>query len=295
VAEHHDYFRRSEFRAVTGDDTAPYRYRDAAIDRAQQEVIERLEIWANTAWPNVIIYNTCSILTATNALTAVTGTFTVSQVGTTIRVAGAGAAGVDLVTQITAFTDSTHVTLAANAGTTVTAAATYVDGDGIAAAPRAYVDYLYSVNWPNISLSRVPCITLSSDIVDEEGNTVLSLTDNAYLLESETSIIHWGGSPEKRLDHLTRAVTVSYTYGFTSCPMAVKRPCIAAAKTLLDLNSMLAGGIPPGTTQYVTEGTTITLDPNATGTDGPWAWDRDANVDIHSYWDAERPRRFLIV
>ncbi len=47
-----DYFTRPEFREFIGD-TNEEKYRDAAIDLAQSEVIERLEQWAGSAWPNV--------------------------------------------------------------------------------------------------------------------------------------------------------------------------------------------------------------------------------------------------
>lgn len=49
-----DYFTRAEFREYANDPAgASERYSNADIDRAQAEVIERLEAWAHTAWPNV--------------------------------------------------------------------------------------------------------------------------------------------------------------------------------------------------------------------------------------------------
>lgn len=74
-----------------------------------------------------------SVTIATPATVAVAGTatitinagatnFTAADVGRVVSVAGAGAAGVPLVTTISVFTSGTQVTLAANAATTVTGA-----------------------------------------------------------------------------------------------------------------------------------------------------------------------------
>jgi hypothetical protein len=51
-----DYFTRAALREFVGDTFEPPaepKYSDDAIDAAQSEVIERLEKWAKTAWPNV--------------------------------------------------------------------------------------------------------------------------------------------------------------------------------------------------------------------------------------------------
>lgn len=61
-----------------------------------------------------------SITTGTATLTATEGTFKASDAGKAIKVTGAGVASADLVTTILTYTDSTHVTLNANASTTVT-------------------------------------------------------------------------------------------------------------------------------------------------------------------------------
>lgn len=45
-----DYFTEAEYRAVTGDTKSPYEAEAEDIDRAQEEVIERLEGWARSAW-----------------------------------------------------------------------------------------------------------------------------------------------------------------------------------------------------------------------------------------------------
>ncbi len=68
-----------------------------------------------TSTINVSITSGAAILTSASAL------FSASDIGRTIRVAGAGVAGANLDTKITVFTSNTQVTLANNASTTVTA------------------------------------------------------------------------------------------------------------------------------------------------------------------------------
>lgn len=62
-----------------------------------------------------------SITSGAAALTVVGASFVAADVGKLIIVPGAGAAGVDLYTTILSWTDATHVTLNANAGTTLSA------------------------------------------------------------------------------------------------------------------------------------------------------------------------------
>jgi hypothetical protein len=62
-----------------------------------------------------------AISASTTTLTSATANFTSSDVGKAIRVPYAGAAGVDLITTIAAFTNSTTITLTDAASTTVTA------------------------------------------------------------------------------------------------------------------------------------------------------------------------------
>jgi len=64
---------------------------------------------------------TVSITSGAAILTASIATWTNADIGKTVRVVGAGAAGGNLDTTISGFTSTTQVTLAANAGTTVTA------------------------------------------------------------------------------------------------------------------------------------------------------------------------------
>lgn len=59
------------------------------------------------------------ITTGTNILTSASAGFTSGDVGKAISLKGAGAAGAELLTTISGFTNSTTVTLTANAGTTI--------------------------------------------------------------------------------------------------------------------------------------------------------------------------------
>jgi len=75
---------------------------------------------------------TVSITSGTKLLQATGASFSASDVGKTIFVQSAGAAGAYLQSTISVFTDATHVTLNDNAGTTVTAASksvTYCSDD----------------------------------------------------------------------------------------------------------------------------------------------------------------------
>lgn len=84
---------------------------------------------------------TASITSGAAALTATGATFTAADVGKLIAVPGAGAAGATLISTILAFTDATHVTLANNAGTTLSAVAkTIAYGTNNAAAMQAALD-----------------------------------------------------------------------------------------------------------------------------------------------------------
>lgn len=62
-----------------------------------------------------------SITSGTPTLTAASALFTAADISRTVRVLGAGSAGADLDTTISAFTSTTQVTLTDNAATTVTA------------------------------------------------------------------------------------------------------------------------------------------------------------------------------
>jgi hypothetical protein len=78
-------------------------------------------------------------MTATSAtLTSATANFTAGDVGKLVQVRGAGAAGADLNTTISGFTNSTTVTLTVAAGTTVSAATAVYATDSAAACQSAF-------------------------------------------------------------------------------------------------------------------------------------------------------------
>lgn len=76
--------------------------------------------------------------TSGTSLTSATGLFKASDVGKTVLVSGAGAAGVDLVTTIAGFVSATSVTLAVAASTSVTNAVTAWGTDNTSAFNAAF-------------------------------------------------------------------------------------------------------------------------------------------------------------
>ncbi len=80
----------------------------------------------------VFLYN-CSITSGTATLDCPSGNFSVDDVGKLIEVDGAASSGGRLITTITGFTDSTHVTVGTSASTTTTTAnVVYGTNDGSA-------------------------------------------------------------------------------------------------------------------------------------------------------------------
>jgi hypothetical protein len=71
----------------------------------------------------------CAITATQNILTCSTGNFTSADVGKVAYVYGAGAAGVPLITTVAGFTNSTTVTLTANAATSVASGNAFVGTD----------------------------------------------------------------------------------------------------------------------------------------------------------------------
>lgn len=96
---------------------------------------------------------TGGILTTTTTLAAATSAFTSAMVGKTIKVAGAGVAGADLVTTVASFTSSASIELTDAASTTVVGAAWHVTslistGDFISAADNVTTNQAVTLrNW----------------------------------------------------------------------------------------------------------------------------------------------------
>lgn len=274
-----DYFTRDEFREFTHDLVAPYRYQDADIDRAQDHVIRALEAWANSAWPNIPQLGLGDMTVNDATLTTSSSIFSASDVGASVRVAGAGQGGRDLESTITAFTDSTHVELATAAAVTVTGAAVYASGDGRAAQYRRTSESHLLLRVPQLLLERTPVIEVESISV---GFTPEALS--AWDLDEDTGWVTWGRST---YDPPLEVVRLTYLYGYDECPGAIKAPCMAAAEALLSSDRKM----PQNLERYSTEGSTFIFNVDSLGRP-PWPWAPDASLDLQAYWAPRRPWRF---
>lgn len=267
-----DYFTRAEFRTFANDTAVVPKYSDAAIDRAQAEVIERIEEWSQSAWPNVAADWRGSITTGTAALTLTSGVFAAGDVGKTVRIAGAGAAGADLVTTILTFTDATHVVLANNAGTTVVGALTFKDGDGTAARPRSAVE-TFDGGRDSLVLSHTPLLEVDSLVIRSVTVDPLS-----YAVYDDDGIIGF----DTALQSGRRMAVVTFDFGHTSTPFSVKRPAMQATKSLLD-SAEGRTRIPPNTKRYVTE--TAEFELSTDDADSlVFSWDKSASDALKSFW-----------
>lgn len=276
-----DYFTRDQFREVAGDLGPTVKYKNDDIDRAQEEVIEALEEWAGTAWPNVgVVLGSGGITAAAATLTLVSGTFDENRdVGKEIIVVGAGGSGAELVTTISSVTSTTVAVLAANAGTTVSGAMVkWGDGDGTAQSPRTRTETV-DAKGDVLLLSRHPVIALTTFNRD-----AVAIAADTYNLYPEIGKV-WFDNDQLEA---RRILVVTYTYGFQSCPWSVKRPAILAAKSLLT-GQEGRSAIPAGVTSYTSEGTRFELGEQPKAGEGPWPWDTSASKQIVSFWG---PRRY---
>lgn len=92
------------------------------------------------------IQGTASISSTSHALTCTGAAFTANDVGKTIVIDGAGASGAQLATTISAFTDATHVSITAAAGSTVSSVRiVYGTDDTVAIQNAINAAYNYSV------------------------------------------------------------------------------------------------------------------------------------------------------
>jgi hypothetical protein len=143
-----------------------------------------------------------AITTGTAAFSSATAAFASGDVGKVITVAGAGAAGVALTTTISAFTDGTHVTLATNAGTTVSAARVVFGTDDTAAIKAAFATavanaqaagtYRADVQFQSkIYLCNGP---LTKGDAGSLGNAILPLPLVTATLHKVTLVLHGYGS-----------------------------------------------------------------------------------------------------
>lgn len=109
------------------------------------------------------------ITTGTNTFTSTTAVFVATDVGKTISVTGAGAAGAKLVTTIAGFTSTTVVTLTANAGTTVTGAASEFATDDTTAFQNA-INAASSAHGTAVIPPAVAWYMVGSTTIPDTGN-----------------------------------------------------------------------------------------------------------------------------
>ena len=104
-----------------------------------------------------------SITSGTAVLTSTSNPFTSLMVGAPIAVSGAGTAGATLITTVLSFQNSGQVTLATNAGTTVSGSATitllsyYING-GVLGTSVGGVDFLFPF-LTDLAINQVSLIT----------------------------------------------------------------------------------------------------------------------------------------
>lgn len=267
-----DYFTVDEFREAAGA-LKGARFDEQQIRTAQGQVIAVLERWARSAWPNVTARGTGSMTLGDPTLTATTGTFADADVGKAVRVVGAGASAADLTTTVVSVTDTTHVELADDADTAVTDESFYLDGDGTAASPRQITE-VFDGGAATLFFRRRPVIAVTSMMLDDD---VLDPDD--YYLYADAGYIRLGTEPTQ---HGYRRYTLTYTYGETECPDAVKGPCILATRSLLMQN--LPSQVPANVSQLTTEATTMLFGQFGARDKKPWPWDQEASDQIKAYW-----------
>lgn len=279
-----DYFTVQEYREYAGD-KAGGRFSEDQIREAQAEVVTSLEAWARTAWPNVTARGTGSMTLSDATLTLGTGAFTDADVGQAVRVVGAGTDGADLETTVLSFTDGTHVELTAVAATAVSGAAVYLDGDGTAANLRSTTQE-FEGGTGLLFTSDIPIIAITAFSFTPHNGTTEDLDADDYGVYEAGGVI--------RLDNLVKRASgfysLTYTYGSASCPRVVKRPTLAATRSLLR-EDLAPSKVPSNTAQMTTEATTFVFGTPGTAFSAPWPWDATASEAMRSYWGRFRPRR----
>lgn len=125
----------------------------------------------------------------------------------------------------------------------------------------------------------MPLIAVSTFEVDDTA--VVAGTDYyAYAAEGELRFVGVSGA-------YPRGIQVTYTYGHTSTPWAIKRAAMLATKSLLTQKAGKSK-VPANVSRHTTEGTTFEF--NQEDEDKrPWPWDDDASESVRSYWGSDRP------
>lgn len=118
-----------------------------------------------------------AISTGTAAFTSASGTFSSTDVGRAIIVQGAGASGADLSTTISVVTSATAVTLAANAGTTVSGARYAIEAR-LADTMASHTSFVESTSYSNATRVAWTPGTIANGSVDNSAS-VAAFTINA--------------------------------------------------------------------------------------------------------------------
>lgn len=162
---------------------------------------------------NGIVRQSASITSGSNILTCSSATFTSADVGKQISVSGAGASGVVLCTTISGFTNSTTITLTANASTTVTTAAQIVYGTDDTTAWRNAIAAINTQLGGTIYCSKAGISLLNSSTQGAPLGGNPGLLNLPYLpLNTQTQFITFGiVGPE--------APAWSAGSEFTNCPV----------------------------------------------------------------------------
>lgn len=307
-----DYFTVQEFRDITGDKTSPYRYEDADILRAQDEVITTLESWAGSAWPTVAASRGQSYTTDAfpEQIIAVGGPFgtagpTLIQVGDELRVERAdGANFPDQYVTVTVVISQSQLEVTPDINLVDPPSSNvcnvYKASDTEAIGPRVATEDHFQLPLPVVTLDNTPALQVLQP--PEIGYTDIGSTQDfldGYFLDTDIGAVKWGRSvggypPSYRFEPLMAKLTVVYQYGYIETPWAVKRPCIKSTKTLLDQDQNRGGKVPRNVSRYETEKTTFDFGKKP-GRAKPWPWDPIASDDINGYWDDYKPTEFSIV
>lgn len=162
-----------------------------------------------SAIPDGVVKADGAVASGSPAFTSASAAFTPADVGKVIGIAGAGTAGATLVTTISAFVSATAVTLAANAGTTVSGAARWAYGtDNTTFLQNALNDYrtwaqlqtgwgIYvvtgSLSWPSMAYKRLDGVSegdpagqyvAAGVFAPGAVSYILQLTDNIPVIET---------------------------------------------------------------------------------------------------------------
>jgi hypothetical protein len=272
-----DYFTRAEFLTVAGD-VQGEKYTPEDIDRAQAEVIERIERWGGTSWATLAdpLAGTGAITAGLSVLTQTVAVFAAADVGKQITVPGAGPDGTDLETTIAGFTSTTVVTLAALASTTVSGATIRMtDGDGESSNYRVATQ-TFDGGRDTYVLHRFPVASIISAAIEDT-----ELGAEEYVASLDIGRIRFGSELRFGLG----VFVVVYRYGHGEAPWSVKRPAILAAKSLLGGQDAHSSSIPENVREYNTEGTVFSFGEEEGRPElEPFPWDRGATKAIRSYW-----------